>query len=546
MANTSEFTNNSGKTVMVLSGESESSTSPKQGYEATLTTLTFEGGGTTLDTGKTSQLNLPPKDTHPISNLLISDPATLAPILAVGEGPDFSKPPDFPNKPITVTTDDVTAMSQALTFRQNIMASPSSKLAVAFQEALKEAQAEKTADKMLSDMATFFQGQKGYEKVTYPAYSAIESYLKTYALSWVQKNSASGSNSGATYYVYSAPEASKKGATSEGTIQATKKSGNSGSADPSDNLSGYTISLSSDDSNVPLSYSGGVFEDSSGGAVQLAATYAYQGRFTGKVSEVQLWPVLAGTIQSKQILAIPLSPESAWSKFWSSLTFGKVFKYFMEAMGLWMALDFLKTKLSSKEKSLEEDKAENNGDDPTPEQEQQADTDADTAGSADASTSTEQGQSVSGDSSFDVPTSDSAISDQVSTTRTASSDALNDVAKDQIDGSIEQTGNTLEDVAAIEVTPATEKAGTDLMEASKEAEAGNISGANDSIQSANTELNTAVKELGDTITEQQKEAFEADIEAAKEASEEAKETDEEGDNAGEGEDPEGDGFPLEE
>lgn len=544
--NTASFANNSGKTVLVLSGMSDSSTSPQQGYEQTLTLLTFEGGATTLESGKQSTLNLPAGQV--ISNLLVSDPATLFPVASIGEGPDYSVQGNWPppNKPIVVTADDVTAMNQALQFRQNIMASPSSSTAVAFQGALQQAQSAGTAEDILNQMSAFFQKQPSYSKVSYPGYAAVESYLKTFALSWTQKNEASGSNNGATYYIYSEPDAGKAGADSLGTIQATRKTGGSGNADPTDHMSGYSITLiSTDGGTTVLSYAGGAFSDTTG-AVALNASYAYAGRFTGKISDVRLWPVLVGTIQSKNVIAVPLEPESAIGKWWSQQSFSSMFKLFMDAMGLWMALDFLKTKLSSKKETLEKDKAENKGENPTEDQQKQADQTADTASQADAQDSTEQAKKISGDENFEVPTDDSAIGNLVDSTRGDSKSALQEVATDNTKGAIEDTGNTLEDIAKIEVTPEIEQAGENLNKAGESLQNGDISAANDSLQSANTELSTAVENLGNQISTEQKEAFNNEIEANKEAAEEAKNTDEEGDKSGEGDDPEGDGFPIEE
>ena len=541
-AKTTSFENNSTKTVTPLSGANTSDTDPKQGYEQTLTQLTFQGGSKTIGSGSET-LMLP--ENQPIVNLLVSEPSVLFPVLSTSVGPDYAAPGGWPKPltPVEITSDQSAAITQALTFRQNIMAAPSSKLATDFQAAMKAAQAEKNATAMIDKMNAFFKAQSSYSKVTYPDYTAVQSYLQAFAQMWVQKNSASGSSdTGAKYYVYSAPDAGKKGATSEGTIQATKKSGAPANADPTDHLSGYKISFtSSGGPATPLSYDGGSFSD--GGPIQLSATYGYAGRFNGKVSDVQLWPILVGTIQSKQVIAIPLSPESGWDKFWSSLSFSKLFKYFMEAMGLWMALDFLKSKLSSKEKSLDEAKEKNKGSEPTDEQVKDADATADKTGTNDATANSEQGKSISGDESFDVPTSDKEISSATTETRTASSDALNNIAEDNTNGAIEQTGQTLEDMAKIETTPAMEAAGNDLQKAGEamSADPPDIAEASTNLKSANDNLKIATDELGGQISEEQKQAFENEIEANKEAAEEAEEQDEDGDNAGEGDDPEGEG-----
>ena len=536
------FKNETNATVTPISGANTSDTNPKQGYEQTLTQLTFSDGSTTMGSGKSGALELPPD--MPIVNLLVSQPSILFPVMSTSVGPDYEAAGGWPKPltPVDIPSNQITAMTQALTFRQNLMVAPSSKMATDFQNALKQAQQAKTADDMISQMNDFFQSQDSYKLVTYPDYTAIQSYLQAFAQMWVQKNSASGSKSGATYYVYSAPDASKKGAESIGTIQANRRSDAPANASLTDSLSGYSISLkSSDNSTLNLSFEGGVFSD--GGPVQLSATYGYAGRFNGKVSDVQLWPILVGTIQSKQVIAIPLSPESDWSKFWSNLTFSKVFGYFMEAMGLWMALDFLKTKLSSKKETLEKDKAENKGSDPNDKQVQDAETQANTIAEKEAQANNSQGQKISGDDTFEVPTTESAMNEAVDNTRTASQDSLNSIAEDNTNGAIDQTGETLEEIAKIETTPALEKAGSQLNDAGEamQADPPDISTATSNIAEANQNLSNATDELGNQISEEQKQQLDDQIKANEEAAEEAKSQDEESEDAGKGEDPEGEG-----
>lgn len=559
MTTTAKFTNKSGKTVLVLDAMSEASTSPKQGYGQTLTLLTFEDGGTTLVSEKETTLNL--KQTT-ISNLLISDPATLFPIKSVGEGPDYSAPDPWPkpNKPILVDTSDVEAMAQALQFRQNILANPSSAMATAFQAALTTAQAEGTSDKMLADMDAFFKKYPSFSKVTYPAYTAVESYLKTFALLWVQPNAASlsvgamigastidamigASTIGATYYIYSVPDADKKGANSEGTIQATKQSSNSGNADPTDHLSGYTVMLKGNGSSVALSYSDGVFQDSDGGAISLTATYSYKSTFTGSISDVTLWPILTGTIDGKQVIAIPLAPESGFGRFWSNFSLSKLFSSFMEVMSLWMALDFLKDKWSSKNKSLEEAQYKNKGVDPTPVQVKEADINAEAVGKLSAKMSEKQGQKTSGDTNFKVPKTASEIQTKFQNVKDANSSANKQLATDKIEGSLESTGQTLEQLAQIENTPAINQAGQDVNAAGQAIQQGKIQQASTHLQSASTNLKVAITNLSTEISEQQKQALNDKIDAD---NREAEEAEEKANESSDPQDREGTGDPVEE
>jgi hypothetical protein len=583
VANICQFTNNSGETVLVLNGMSDSSTSPKQGYEQTLTVLTFEGGGKTLESSKTTTLNL--LDNQIISNLLISDPATLFPILAVGEGPDYSATGSWPkpNKPITVDQSDIEAIKQALQFCQNVMATPSSEMAVAFQAALTKAQAEGTADKILAAMTSFFQGYPSFSKVTYPAYNAVQTYLNTFALSWVQVKATSRNPTDtarlidgfsklvgdvpflrdfvtqqvadpfAAYYIYSAPDADKKGAQSQGVIVATQKSGSSDNADPQDHLCGHTVELkSSSGSSVSLSYINGVFCDAEGGAVSLRATYSYRGRFTADISEVQLCPILIGTLSGKQVIGIPITPETTGDKAVDGLkslaqsSFDKLLKEFMEGTGLWMAIDFVKSKLSVKKESLEKAKVENKGTDPTEEQKNQADKDADDAATEKAKELDQQGKRISGDDNFKTPTTDAEIATQVEQARTAKSAALTEVATENANRAIAETGKTLESIAEIQNTPAINEAGQALNDAGRALENGNIDEVHTHIESASSKLTEAVTELRGQISEQQQKAFNDEIEANKEIADEAREVAEESEKAKEGEASEGELDPLEE
>lgn len=542
---TTSFKNASGLTVTPISGSNSSDNNPKQGYEQTLTQLQFSDGLSTMVNGKNGNLQLPPDE--PIINLLVSQPSILFPVLATSVGPDYSASGGWPKPltPVDISDSQAEAMKQALTFRQNILSAPSSKMANDFQAALQLSQKAKTVDDMMSTMNDFFASQPSYSNVTYDDYSAVQSYLQAFAQMWVQRNTASKDDAtGATYYIYSAPQAGKKGATSKGTIQANRNSDAPANASLTDPMSGYSFKLTSDSSPIELTFANGSFSD--GGPVQLAATYGYAGRFNGKTSGVQLWPILVGTIQSQQVIAIPLAPESGWDKFWSELSFQKLFNYFMEGMGLWMALDFLKTKLSSKKESLEKDKAENKGEDPTDSQVEQADTDADAAGSSEAEANSARGREISGDENFDVPTTESEIDGAITDTRTSSQDAQNNIAEDNANGAIEETGNTLEEIAKIDTTPALEKAGSDLNDAGEamQADPPDIPAANEHIQSSNEHLATATEELGNQISQEQKEVINDQIEANKEAAEEAEEQDKDADDAGEGEDPEGAGdFP---
>lgn len=545
--NVTSFSNQSGVVVTPISGSNDSDTNPKEGYEQTLTQLSFSDGSTSIDNGQSGTLEWP--ETEPIINLLISKPSNLFPVLATSAGPDYSVSGwPKPNKPISVSSDDVAATSSALKFRQNLMAAPSSTLAEDFQKALKEAQSLSTAEDIISAMDDFFSNTPPYQDVTYSGYDAVQSYLNAFAYLWVQKNTASkSSDTGARYYIYSAPSAGKTGASSKGTIVATRNSDAPTNASLTDPLCGFTVTLKDSDGKNPtnLDYSRGTFVD--GTAVNLVATYAYSGRFTGNISDVQLWPVLVGTLLGIEVLAIPVKPEdkSGWDKFVSGLTWESGFRYFMDAMGLWMAYDLIKSKLGCKKRRLEEDRAENAGEDPSEDQVRAADEDSGYAASEEHSDLEESAQSISGDSEFVIPETESEISDRIWGTRSTSSESLNSLAEDNINGALSETGSTLESLAEIEMTPAIEQAANDLNEAGKALKTSppDISSATESVKSANANLSTSVEELQDKLSEQEKEQYKEEIKANQAAAEEARAQSEESDKVSEGDDP--DGIPEE-
>ena len=78
--NVTSFSNQSGVVVTPISGSNDSDTNPKQGYEQTLTQLSFSDGSTSIDNGQSGTLEWPEAD--PIINLLISKPSNLFPVLA--------------------------------------------------------------------------------------------------------------------------------------------------------------------------------------------------------------------------------------------------------------------------------------------------------------------------------------------------------------------------------------------------------------------------------------------------------------------------------
>ena len=160
--------------------------------------------------------------------------------------------------------------------------------------------------------------------------------------------------------------------TNDGTITVAAKSGAPSPADPTDTDSGLTFTLGGDGPNSTLTYAQGQLIDSPGGAVALNGSFGYTGTFTGKKDDTTVIAIFTGTMLNKQVLAIPIKPDSGWSKFWKGITFQKLITYFLTAMGVWI-IDFLKQKLTGKDNKAADDQAnENEGGDLDPQQQAEA------------------------------------------------------------------------------------------------------------------------------------------------------------------------------
>lgn len=361
------ITNNSGKSVVVLNAFNSSTNvaqnSTKQGFLQDLRLLTMSTGGSVLANGATATMTLNETyvdskgNTRPsyIYDLLISQPDSLFPVMVVGESLDFDSM-SYPA--ITVTSAAAANMAKGFNFCKNIMTSPSSKMASAFQAAMSDAFKLGSVADINKAIAAFFNQYPPFAGLDFPSYVAVSTWLRGFAYAWAMDDKG---QPGQTYYVYSAPEAGKKGATSEGTIVFKPNANATSPADPTDRQSGMTITLTgSSGGTTALKFVDGQLIDDTGSAVALNCTFGFAGTFTGKDTDTTAWPIMVGTMLNKPVIVIPLAPESGWHKFWTNLSFSKLVTYFLTAMGVWMAIDFLKQKLKGKEKALDDKKSNEN------------------------------------------------------------------------------------------------------------------------------------------------------------------------------------------
>lgn len=534
--------NASGFAVAILNAFNSSTNvaqnSIQQGYLQDLKILPLASGQTLAnDASTTATLDGTYTDskgqTKPtyIYDLLVSKPDSLFPVMAVGESLDFSS---LSYPPINITAAAAANMQKALSFCMNIMTAPSSKMAAAFQSTLSDAFKTGTVADGEAKVASFFNQYDTFKGLDFVSYVAVSTWMRGFAYLWGMN--AQG-QPGMTYYVYSAAAAGKTGATSEGTITFVRNANVPSPADPTDRQSAFTITLISSDGSTktPLTFDNGQLIDSQGGAIALNCSFGYKGTFTGKDTDTTAMAILTGTMLNKQVMAIPLAPESDWDKFWSSLSFQKLFGYFMQAMGLWMALDFLKQKLAGKNDKLADDKAnENNGQDPSPEQVQDAQNAGENIGEQARNADQQLADRVALDESVQVPVDDAAFGDAVNSVRSEGAAAFQQVASDKVGGAIESGAEQLSDLAQIEMTESIQEAEGNLVDARESLNNGDISGANESLGEVNKALPEIVNELGDQVSAELKEQVEEAVQVQEEASEISEEANENSEDASSG------------
>ncbi|MCY1004064.1 hypothetical protein OV079_00455 [Nannocystis pusilla] len=120
------------------------------------------------------------------------------------------------------------------------MTAPTSKMAVAFQSAMSDALKLTSVAAIDKAIAAFFAQYDSFKGLDFASYVAVSTWLRGFAYRWGMGDDG---KLGQTYYVYSAPDAGKSGATSEGTIVFAKKADAPSPADPTDRQSGMTITL---------------------------------------------------------------------------------------------------------------------------------------------------------------------------------------------------------------------------------------------------------------------------------------------------------------
>ncbi|PWV94401.1 hypothetical protein DFQ01_13130 [Paenibacillus cellulosilyticus] len=528
-----KITNNAGKPVVVLdaydSSTNVANNSPKKGYQQSLKILSLAEGGQVLSDGGTGTVTL--NDTRTDSGgktqpnylyqLLISEPGSLFPVMNVGEALDFDSM-GYP--PVTVTAAAAKNMSLAFTFCQHLMAYPTTDLAKNFQQALTDAQKEKTVDDMMKKIADYFNSTKGFKGLDFPSYLAVSTYLKAFAWKWGLDDD---NKPGRTYWLYGAPGADSvsssdsKAAVNYGSITLSRPASASETADPSDPNSGYTITYSpesGDDKQMTFSAMQ-LLDDASVDtpSICLQLTFARRSQFTQDTQDTALWPVLVGTLNGVKVIGVSQKPEDAFVKWLKNLvpkSFNDLVNSFLKIMGIWMAYDFLKTKFAGKKDKLQDDKTnENKGKDPSDDQQSEADQSADDIGSEALDDERSDASRLDSDE-IDVPDLDN-LDEVVDNVNNYVVETLREITADNYNAMIEEYEFQLKELAQIEVNPSLEEAMGKLVEAKGNLEeaidSGDFSSVKDSLGEVKTSVTDAIgdMDISAELQEQLKESQQA-------------------------------------
>lgn len=517
--------NNSSKAVVVLDAYQSATTVPAYstatGYQQSLKALPLSTGGTVLAAGATATVTL--NDTY-VSNgqtkpsyiyqLLVSEPAGLFPVANVGEVINFTTEA-YPD--VVITDAEAANMSLGFAFMQNIMAYPGSQLATGFVSAMNSAQGQSSSTSMVQTVDAYFNSTKSYQGLDFASYLAMSTHMKQFAWTWGL--SASGAP-GRTYYLYAQSDASGGGSSSssssgQGSVTITLPANAPSPADPTDANSGYVATLSNG-STTSLSFSSGQFVDNPNvdiPGICLQGTYALKSTFTQKSTDNVLWPVLIGTVNGVKVIGVSQEPADAFTTWLKSLlpkSFDDLFNDFMKIMGLAMAIDFLKQKLSGKKEALDNDEANENGGEP-PNQEQQAEADAgaeeigNEAQAQAQDVANHMGVDDGGQPLIEVP-QEAGIPQAQIDANVDQVQALDQVQGDAYQGAIDEYRGQLEELAEIGTPPALEDAAGQLMEANEQLSEARVnsdfSDVSQSLTEVNANINLSVEQLGSEVSEQ--------------------------------------------
>ena len=198
--------------------------------------------------------------------------------------------------------------------------------------------------------------------------------------------------------------------------------------------------------------------------------------------------------------------------------------------------DLLRTKLTTKEMKVQEDKAENNGDEPSGEQVQNVEEVAGAAGNNKMSSDQEKATKIQDDEDVERPSNINDAINLMGGVQTQKADEYHKNAENIINESIGESGEALLHIAEFEETPSMQTAGAQLAKAKNIVPENNTSDANSNVQSANRHLSAGTSEIASEAFQDVKSQIQSDIDASSELANGANIVNDQADDVQNGED----------
>jgi hypothetical protein len=265
--------------------------------------------------------------------------------------------------PVTITTEEVTAMKQTELFTQTIASYPTAQLAQNFAAALQATTNDATGSNNIDDkVAAFFASTQQFQQVTLDSIIALKSYYNTYPIVWTDYKSSK------TYYFYSSNGTT---VTANGSLAINVPA----TVSLDKTLPGFTFTYTdANNTTKQLFYANGQFVDDPKLDVPnicLAGTFVVKSTLTKVDTDTMIISVLSGNIYDNQVLGYdtPLTRNSdgsggGWSGLYTLLHPKDAqgwMQLFLTFIGLTMGIDFVAKALKSFKDKLVKDE-ENLGD----------------------------------------------------------------------------------------------------------------------------------------------------------------------------------------
>ncbi len=377
--------------ILAINAFNSSDSSTGQGYgQDTLQVMPFSTGNT-LPAGSAASLDMDatmPGTTTEMTlyDLIFAQPTNLFPAGQASAMDLFGA-----YAPITIDSASSGSCANAWLFYQNIMAFPSSTVAVQFQQVLNATYSSATSSSSIdSAVNAFFAGTEGYQNVTFDNWVAVSSYLNAFAFAWA--NFAASY----TYYMYQSSGQQSSGgtpaaATAAGAVTLTQSASGPNPASLTDPNGGYSVQYTpSGGSPVALTFSASQFvsaTDEDFPLIAVQCSYMQLSQFTGNANDAAtLVPVLCGSVNGQQMIGlnyqIPADNPGLLTQIQEGIqdffNAGGITD-FMQITGFVMGLKLLYDGLAYLRQQFNGAEQENDGADPDEDQVEEAQSDTDEA-----------------------------------------------------------------------------------------------------------------------------------------------------------------------